>query len=116
MQPVLDVVSVDESLVGAPWEPAPLVSNPERSTNRRRNRARAAPDVQNRALVIDNRRHHPAITRHASQRLRGNVRSVFERCPQRPFGRREIAIDMNDHLATVRSRRARSAVVALRNQ
>ena len=51
------------------------------------------------------------LTCHAPERFRGNVRSIFQLGSQRPIGRCQIAIDMDDDLATIGRGRARTQCV-----
>ena len=76
MQPVLEVVGVQESRVGAPRKGAAVVAQHQGTADGRRNAAGAPADVQRLTVVAHG--HQAAIAGHPSKRFRGNARPVLQ--------------------------------------
>jgi hypothetical protein len=108
---VFDVVAVEESLVGAAWEAAPLVADQQSATDGGGNGAGTAADVQDGALFIDGSYDYAAVAGHAAKRFRGNVRAVFQAGGQSRCSRGQVTVDVDDDLIVVRRGGAGAGIV-----
>ena len=76
VQPVLNVVAVQEARVRAAREATATVAQGQRAPYRGRNRTRAAADVQFDAVPC--RGHHATIAGDAAKRFRGNASPIVQ--------------------------------------
>ena len=88
VQPVLHMVTMQESVVRAAGKNTTAVAQLQHPANCRRYRTRATADVQGCASTVHG--HQPTITSHAPKRFRGNVGTVFQGCGQHPVRSQRI--------------------------
>ena len=98
VQPVLDVVAVQEAVVGAAGEGTAAVAQDEGTPNRGWNRARAPANghVCSSLVVADG--HDAAITGHTAKRFRGKRCSIVQGAGQNAVRRQGILIDVKHDL------------------
>ena len=101
VDPVADMVRMNEAAVRAHREAAAAIAQPESASNRRRHGARLAPDVQHRAAFVRRHRNQRAVATHPAERLRGNARAVVEERLARTVRAEHRLIQMNDDLMQV---------------
>ena len=101
MDPVVDMVRMNEAAVRAHRKAAAAITGPERPSNRRRHRARLAADVEHRAAFVRRHRDQRGVAAHSAERLRGNARSVVEKRLAHTVRAEHRLIQMNDDLMQV---------------
>jgi hypothetical protein len=95
----MEVMAVQERLIGAAREAAMTVADQQSPTNRRRNGTRAAAHVEDTAGRVARDDDQTAIAGHPPKRLLGNVRSISELRAERAGGRRQVGSHVQHNFA-----------------